>query len=495
MNDNPNGSALDLVFEQATVVDGTGEPRFVADVGITGDRVSAIGDLTASTSCQRIDARGLVLSPGFIDVHTHQDNALLVTPQMEPCVSQGITTIVTGNCGISLAPLVRDNVPPPLDLLVAGSTSPFAFASFAAYIEAVQAATPAVNVAPLVGHSTLRVAVMDDIAQPATQSEIEAMSALLEDCMKAGAIGMSTGLFYPPARNSTADEITELLSVVAAHGGVYTTHMRDEADGIMQSLEESFTTANTASVPLIISHHKCMGQRNFGRSVETLARIDAAAQTQSVSFDAYPYIAGSSVLLPELAAKSSSTRVTWSTPFPEMAGKLLTDIAALWDVTDEEALSRLQPGGAIYHMMSQEDLDRIISHPKCMIGSDGMPHDKAPHPRLWGTFPRVLGHLCRERALFPLEEIVRRMTSLPATEFGLSDRGIIQVGALADLVLFDPDRISDSATYASPATPAAGIEMVFVNGKQAGFQHRSGRILCKLLSDGGGSDSAKDRAD
>ena len=480
MNDTPTGSSLDLVFEQATVVDGTGRTRYIADVGITGDRISAIGDLAKSTSSQRIDARGLVLSPGFIDVHTHQDNALLVTPQMEPCVTQGITTIVTGNCGISLAPLVRDSVPPPLNLLIAGPSSPFGFASFAAYVDAVKVAAPAVNVAPLVGHSTLRVAVMEDISQPATQYEIEAMSALLEECMKAGAIGMSTGLFYPPARNSTADEITELLAVVASHGGVYTTHMRDEADNIIQSLEESFTTAKSALVPLIISHHKCMGQRNFGRSVDTIAKIDAAAKTQSVSFDAYPYIAGSSVLLPELAAKSSSTQVTWSSPYPEMAGKLLADIAALWEINEEEALLRLQPGGAIYHMMSQEDLDRIISHPKCMIGSDGMPHDRAPHPRLWGTFPRVLGHFCRDRGLFSLEEIVHRMTLLPAQEFGLAERGTIQVGAFADLVLFDLDRINDSATYTNPETPAAGINMVFVNGKQTSLKHRSGQILSRI---------------
>jgi N-acyl-D-amino-acid deacylase len=470
---------MDLLFERATVVDGSGGRPYLADVGISGDRIAAIGNLGTATAGRRVDAVGLVLSPGFIDVHTHQDNALLIAPEMAPSVSQGITTIVTGNCGISLAPLVRDTVPPPLDLLVAGTTTPYVFPTFAAYLEAVRSSAPAVNAAPLVGHSTLRVAVMADVAQPASAAELEAMKALLDECMRSGAIGMSSGLFYPVARGSSADEVAELLTVVAAHGGIYTTHMRDEADDIMPALDEAFSTARRACVPLIISHHKCMGQRNFGRSVDTLASIDAAARHQPVALDAYPYVAGSSILLHELAGRSSATQMTWSTPFPELAGKMLSDIAAQWGVTEAEAITRLQPGGAIYHMMDPDDLDRIISHPRCMIGSDGMPHDRKPHPRLWGTFPRVLGHFCRERGLFSLEEIVRRITRLPAEEYRLADRGVIQVRAFADLVLFDPDRIGDRATYADPTATAEGIEMVVVNGRPADGGHGSGRVLTR----------------
>lgn len=479
MNNDLHDAPFDLIFDQATVVDGTGAPSYVADVAISGDRIGMIGDLRERAAFRRVDAKGLILSPGFIDVHTHQDNALLVGPEMAPSVSQGITTIVTGNCGISLAPLVRDTVPAPLDLLVSGTSGPFIFSTFAAYLDAVRSASPAVNAAPLVGHSTLRVAVMEDITKPATEAEIEAMKALLDECMRAGAVGMSSGLFYPPARGSKADEVVALLEVVSAYGGVYTTHMRDEADAIMESLDESFTTARSADVPLIISHHKCMGQRNFGRSVDTLARIDAAAEGQSVALDAYPYVAGSSSLLHDLAAKSSSTQITWSTPYPDLAGRTVADIAAEWGVSEDAAIERLKPGGAIYHMMSQEDLDRIISHSKCMIGSDGLPHDKMPHPRLWGTFPRVLGHFCRERGLFPLEDIVRRMTQLPAQEYGLTDRGTIRVGAFADLVLFDADRVGDRATYDDPAAPAEGIEMVVVNGQQVGGARRSGRVLTR----------------
>lgn len=481
MNDDQRDAPFDLVFDQATVVDGTGGPSYVADVGISGDRIGMIGDLHDRAAVRRVDARGRILSPGFVDVHTHQDNALLVGPEMAPNLSQGVTTIVTGNCGISLAPLVRDDVPPPLDLLVAGTPSPFTFSTFAAYLDAVRSAAPAVNAAALVGHSTLRVAVMADVSRPANWSEIEAMKRLLDECMRSGAIGMSSGLFYPPARGSSAQEVVELLEVVAAYGGVYTTHMRDEADEIMESLEESFATARSAAVPLIISHHKCMGHRNFGRSIETLARIDAAAAEQPVALDAYPYVAGSSVLLHDLAAKSSSTQITWSTPFPHLAGRTVADIAAEWGISEEAAIERLQPGGAIYHMMSAEDLDRIISHPKCMIGSDGLPHDKMPHPRLWGTFPRVLAHFWRERGLFPLEDIVRRMTLLPAQEYGLVDRGAIRVGAFADLVLFDPDRVGDRATYADPTAAADGIEMVVVNGQEAGGKRGAGRVLTRQI--------------
>lgn len=452
------------VFRRATVVDGTGAPRYGADVAVLGDRIAAIGNLAGVAAEREIEASGLILAPGFIDVHSHDDNALLTEPGMPARITQGVTTLITGNCGISLAPLVCDHPPPPLDLLSARGGSPYRFATFASYLAAVRAVKPVVNVASLVGHSTLRLAVMDDVARAATLSEIAAMKVLLEEALSAGAIGMSSGLFYPPARASSEEELVALLETVARFGGVYATHMRDEADNIDVALEESFSTARRAGVPLIISHHKCMGRRNFGRSVETLGLIDAAARRQRVGFDAYPYTAGSSSLLKELVARSERTQLSWSAPHPEAAGRDLAEIAAEWKVSISEAIVRLQPAGAVYHMMDPGDLDRILSHPSCMIGSDGMPHDEVPHPRQWGTFPRVLGHFCRDRGLFSLEQIIHRMTELPARTFRLEARGTVRAGAFADLVVFDPERIRDVATFDDPVREAEGIAMVMVNG-------------------------------
>ena len=233
---------------------------------------------------------------------------------------------------------------------------------------------------------------------------------------------------------------------------------------------------------LVISHHKCMGRRNFGRSPATLARIDAAGRRQPVSFDVYPYVAGSTVLLPELVDQAARIVVTWSEPFPDMAGRDLAAIAAGWGVAPREALLRLRPGGGIYFMMDEADVERIMAHPQAMFGSDGLPHDRFPHPRLWGTFPRVLGHYVRERRLFSLEDAIHRMTGLSAARFRLVDRGAIRPGAFADLVLFDPGTIADAATFEAPTLPSRGIDAVLVNGEavlQAGRPTgaRPGRVL------------------
>jgi N-acyl-D-amino-acid deacylase len=241
--------------------------------------------------------------------------------------------------------------------------------------------------------------------------------------------------------------------------------MRNEGDAVLDSLEESFAAGRAAGVPLVISHHKTVGRQNFGRTAETLPAIAAALTRQQVGLDAYPYIASSTVLSAAQAERALKVLVTWSKSAPEQAGRELSAIAADWGISAEEAVARLQPAGAVYWMMDEADVQRVLRFEHTMIGSDGLPHDAHPHPRLWGAFPRVLGHYSRELGLFGLEEAVRRMTGLSAARFGLTGRGILAAGAYADVTVFDPQTVADRATFEAPMTPAAGIEYVFVNGR------------------------------
>ncbi|MGI9356513.1 MAG: N-acyl-D-amino-acid deacylase family protein [Rhizobiaceae bacterium] len=460
----------DTALTGGTVIDGTGRDRMDADILITGDLITAIvepgqGDGHAD---ETIDITGRIVAPGFIDVHTHDDNAVLVEPQMAAKISQGVTTVIGGNCGISLSPIVPDELPPPLNLL--GDKTSFRFPRMKDYAEAVNAASPGVNIAALVGHQTLRVGTMKDVGEKASAAELDAMRNLLSDCLEAGAIGFSTGLWYKPNAAADIQEVVALAELLSDKGGVYTTHMRDEHDGVLDSLHETFETANRADVPVVISHHKCAGPKNWGRSKETLPLIEEARASQRVSLDAYPYAAGSTVLQPHMVDEAIRIMVAWSKPHPEMAGKDLADIAAEWNVAQVDAAVSLAPAGAIYFQIDEEDMRRILAYPPTMIGSDGLPHDAHPHPRLWGTFPRVLGRYCREENLFSLEEAVHKMTGLPAKNFGLKDRGEVREGAFADLVVFDAETIIDKATFENPTQMADGLDHVIVNGT-IGWSH------------------------
>ncbi len=455
---------FDFILAGGLVIDGTNTKPYISDVGVIGDRIAAIGDLSNAGCARREDVSGYAVSPGFIDSHTHDDNLLLRKPAMLPKISQGVTTVITGNCGISLAPLLDASPPPPLDLLDLGGS--YVFATFAAYLDALRASPPAVNCACMLGHSTLRAAVMPDLARPATALEIEQMQLLAAQSMEAGAIGISTGTFYPPAAHATTEEIIQICRSLKQHDGIFATHMRDEGDDIVPALKETFRIGKELDVPVVISHHKLMGKQNFGRSPETLAIITEAMQSQEISLDAYPYIAGSTMLKKDRALLSSKTIITWCKPFPEYTGRDLDDIAKeqgqdRWDVVD-----MLMPAGAIYFMMDEEDVQRIMAFPDTMIGSDGLPHDTHPHPRLWGTFPRVLGHYSRDLGLFPIETAVWKMTGLTAGRFGLAQRGVIKTDAYADLVVFDPATIADSATFDSPMELSKGIHHVYVNGEK-----------------------------
>jgi N-acyl-D-amino-acid deacylase len=478
---------FDVVLRNGLVVDGTGGPAFAADVAIAGDRIARIGSLHGESAVLDIDVRGLVVSPGFIDVHTHDDAALIVRPQMTAKVTQGVTTVIAGNCGISGAPYDRQSAPPGLLRLVFKSDRCTA-STFADYVAKVQEAAPAVNAGFLTGHCTLRMQVMgDDLSRSATPDETKQMKQLLSDCLQLGSFGLSTGLYYPPARAAATGEVIEIAAALREHGGIYTSHIRDEADRVMESLEEALLIGREAGIRTIISHHKCMGQRNFGRSVETLALLAEAKQRQPVAWDVYPYTAASTVLIEDLVAMSSRTLVTWCDPHPEYCARYLDAIARDLGCTPVEAISKLQPAGAVYFIMDEADVTRILSSPEAMIGSDGLPEDVHPHPRLWGTFPRVLGRYVRERAVLSLESAIHRMSGLSAHHFGLRDRGRLAEGMCADVCIFDPTSVRDCATFERPATPAVGIHHVFVNGVLAlrdgvPTDARAGRVLLRRVS-------------
>lgn len=471
----------DLIIRGATLIGGSGRPGIPGDLAIKDDRIVAVGDLAQTEAAQEIPANGLALAPGFVDTHTHDDRALLSDPLMECKISQGVTTVITGNCGISLAPLSIDRYPPPpLDII--GREPQQFFATFEAYLAALDEDPPALNAACQVGHTTLRAGAMDRFDRPASRDEIGAMRRALETSLEHGAIGMSTGLYYPPANAAPTDEVIALAKSMRRYGGIHTTHMRDEASQIVASVRETIEIGKAADVPVVISHHKASGTPNHGLVKDTLEQIDAARKQQKLGLDVYPYVAASTMLDPRRLSLASKIIVTWSKARPEFAGQTLDAIAQQLGCDLAEAANQLLPAGAIYFMMSEDDVRRVLSYPHTMIGSDGLPHDEHPHPRLWGTFPRVLGHYVRDVKLFPLEEAVRRMTALPAAQFGLKDRGTLRAGAYADLVLFDPQRIEDTATFAKPKTPAAGIALVMVNGRTvwkdgAATGDRPGRAL------------------
>jgi len=449
----------------ATVVDGTRAPRYRADVGVRGDRIAAIGPLERSRAKTEIDAAGKIVSPGFIDAHTHDDRLMLSAPDMAPKASQGVTTVVAGNCGISLAPLVLGNgvAPPPLDLI--GDTSWYRFPSFEAYVEELESRPAATNAALLVGHTTLRVVSMDDLDRPATKKEIEQMQAMVREALDAGAIGVSTGLYYEPARAAPTEEVIEVCRPLTAKRALYCTHMRDEGDHVTDSLEETFRIGRELGVSVVVSHHKVVGTPNFGRSRETLPLIEERMKSQGIGLDCYPYCASSTVLSWQRTWVAMKVLVTWSKPHPEFNGMDLDEVAAKMGLDKEAAVARLLPAGAIYFSMDEADVQRVLAFAHTMVGSDGLPHDAAPHPRLWGTFPRVLGHYSRGLGLFPLETAVYKMSGLTAKTFGLKDRGVLKEGAYADLCVFDAETVDEAVTFAQPIRPAKGIEAVIVNGE------------------------------
>jgi N-acyl-D-amino-acid deacylase len=455
-------SPVDLLLRNAVIFDGTGGARHHGDIAIAGGRIVAVGSLDAADAEAVIDLGGRAVAPGFIDVHTHDDRLLLADPSMAPKASQGVTTVVVGNCGISLAPLGNRPAVPPLNLVANGEAQ--RFDSFDDYFARLALEPAAINCAALVGHTTLRVVTMADLDRPADAGEIDRMQALVAEALVAGALGVSTGTYYAPAAAATADEIRAVCGPLAGTSALIASHIRDEGARVLESMTEAMSIARSLGVRQVISHHKVIGRANFGRSRETLALLDDARIDTDVCLDCYPYPASSTVLRADAVAQASRTLVAWSKPRPEAAGRYLDELAAERGVAVGALIDELQPAGAIYFSMDEADIERILAYPETMIGSDGLPHDVFPHPRLWGAFPRVLGHYARHRGIFSLETAIHKMTGLPAARFGLADRGVITAGAAADLVVFDADRIRDTATFAQPKQPAAGIDAVYVNG-------------------------------
>jgi len=464
----------DLIIRDAMVIDGSGRPGFRGDVAVDGARIAAVGDLGAASAAREVMAQGRVLAPGFIDAHTHDDQIVLQGAECMCCkLSQGVTSVVVGNCGISLSPMKMDRRPPaPLDQVCAPEW--WRFGSFGDYADQLRKEPPAVNALALIGHMSLRVGVMDhDTQRVATDAEAERMRALLAESLVEGAAGFSTGLFYQPSKHAPTDEVIAVAEALRAHRGLYVTHMRDEADGVLDSIREAVAIGEAVGAPVVISHHKCAQPENHGRSRETLPLIEAFAARHLVAFDMYPYTAASTSLAARDPRPDVPVQVTNSLPHPEMAGRLLSDIAAEWGLKLVQARDRLLPATGIFHNMAEEDVRRIMAHPLSMIGSDGGPLARKPHPRLWGTFPRVLGHYVRELGLLELETAIHKMTGRTASVFGIADRGRIAPGTFADLVLLDAATVKDRSSWEDPVQPADGILETWVNGESA-YVHGKG---------------------
>lgn len=473
---------VEFVFRNALIFDGSGREAYKGDVGIVDQKIAFVTPSNQPFRAsfeKEYDLEGLAISPGFIDAHTHDDYALFEIDKIVPKLSQGVTTVVAGNCGISLPPLTLNGElpPPPMNLL--GDSGIYQYPTMAAYRETLARNGHAVNAVYLIGHSALRLKVMKDVDQVATSEEIHQMHNHLRQALDEGASGFSTGLFYPPNMAASEEEVVGVASAMRNNRGIYTTHMRDEGDDILECIDESVSTANKVGVPLLISHHKCTDRKNWGRSRETLQVLNEYNSSQPLNFDIYPYTAGSTVLQENQVSENTRIMITWSVPYPEKNGQELKRIAEEWEVSCIEAARRLMPAGAIYFQMHEEDVQRLLKSDMAIIGSDGLPNDEHPHPRLWGTFPRVIGHYARDLGLLSMSEAIYKMTGLPAKIFGLSKRGRIAPDYYADLVIFDPDTIIDKADYHNPKEPSEGINAVWVNGEEV---FNTGKVL---VSDAG----------
>lgn len=498
---------FDVLIVGGRVVDGTGAPWFRADIGIRGDRIEAVGPLEDARARLRLDARGLVVAPGFIDIHTHARRGIFHTPTAENYVRQGVTTLIEGQDGSSPLPLGD-------------------------FLRRVEALPPAVNFGMLAGQGTIREQIMGRENRRATAEEVERMKQLVREAMKDGAFGLSTGLFYVPGNYTPTEEIIELAREAGRFGGIHISHMRDEAAGILESVRETIRIGEEGGLPTQLTHHKIIGAKNWGLSRETLRLVEEArARGVDVTIDQYPYTASStatSALIPQWAQAGGRKAMLARLRDPALRAKIRAEVVSrivhdrggghpknvvlaqcafdpalagrnLAELTEKrgrqataenaaEVLLEIEERGgcqAVYHAIAEEDVERILRSPYTMIASDGeIPvfGEGAPHPRSYGTFARVLARYVRERRVLSLEEAVRKMTSLPAARLGLGDRGLIRPGMYADIAVFDPEKVQDRATFSQPHQYAEGFRHVLVNGKPVLLDgritgERPGRVL------------------
>jgi N-acyl-D-amino-acid deacylase len=480
----------DLLLRNGRIVDGSGNPWYRADIAIRGDTIVKIAPSIDEPATSVLDLGGQVVAPGFIDIHTHARRNIFNIPTADNYVRQGVTTLIEGPDGSS---------PVPLD--------PF--------LKRLEALPKSVNFGTFIGQGSIRSEVMGNVARPPTAEELQKMRGLVEQGMKSGAFGLSSGLFYVPGSFSSTEEVTELAKVAGRFGGIYISHMRDEASRVVDSVKETIAIGEHGGLPTQVTHHKIIGPANWGKSVDTLQLIEEARRRGvDASLDEYPYTASSTsiqaALFPAWAQeggreqilarlkdpatrakiKAEATRLIreergggdpknvvlsscdWDN---SLAGKNLADVAQLHgsaptvENAAEAGLWIVEKGGCqgVFHAISEQDLERILRYPGTMIGSDGeIPTfgKEAPHPRSYGTFARVLGVYVRERKTITLEDAVRKMTTLPAQRLGLSDRGLVRVGMKADVAVFDPARVRDTATFEKPHQYAEGVLYVIVNG-------------------------------
>jgi N-acyl-D-aspartate/D-glutamate deacylase len=499
-----------------TVYDGTGADPFVGDVLVADGRIDAVGDLNGAEAGETIDLAGLALAPGLIDVHTHSDFAPFLPEEHEDLrlatIRQGVTTEICGNCGFSPFPTLPQWHPAVERHIVSlfGARSR-AYGTFAEYEADVGERPLYSHLAVLVGHGTIRAGTMGFADRASDPDELATMQRLLAEALEQGAVGLSSGLIYPPGVYAPADELVRLARVVGRYGRPYATHMRDEADHVTEAIDEALYVAQRSGVPLHISHHKVAGRRNWGRSDATLAQIEHARRTGvDVTIDAYPYLAGSTMLrallppwaneggvdalLERLGDQRVRVQITrdYETGLPHwqdlvrasgwdaiavassprnrlFEGRRIADLAGENGVTPVEFVCDLLVAEdaavtIVAHMMEEGDVRRILAFPEAMIGSDGIPLPGKPHPRWAGSFVRILGKYAREESLFALAEAIRKMTSAAADRFNLADRGRIAPRLAADLVVFDPATVGDRATYDEPLEHPIGIRHVLVDG-------------------------------